>query len=218
MLKLNLACATNMFPGWVNLDLFDMSGYLQTLRTTGDISTWPEHQQKIAAHARDNRVTCGVWDLGQGLPQYADGTADAIYSGQFLEHIHALNGAPAFLSECWRVLKPGAALKLTTPDLDMLIDAYKSGEMDKFQTEQPDYYMKVTPDAQLSFLLFGATGPNCLRSNFEGHWHIYGRRNMTALLDVIGFTDIRYDGFDPIFDETVDCGMTHSMAVQARKP
>lgn len=217
MIRLNIGCATNMFPGWVNSDMVDMSSYLQTLRNAGDIDTWPEHQKKIAAHARDGRVSCVVHDIRNGLP-YADGTVDAIYLGQIIEHWNPVHETPRFLSDCWRVLKSGGRIRITTPDLDRLLEAYMAGEMDRFKDEQPEFYMKVTPDAQLSFLMFGATGPNCTRDNYEGHFMCYGMRAMSSLLEAIGFIDVIFDEKSDIFAECVDVGESHSMFVEAVKP
>lgn len=218
MIRLNIGCGPNMFPGWINSDRIDMSSYLNTIRTSGDIGTWPEHQRKIAAHARNGQVSCVVRDIRDGLGEYTDGTVDAIYLGQIIEHWNPVYEAPRFLSECWRVLKPGGLVRITTPDLDILFGAYLSHEMDKFKDEQPEFFMTVTPDAQLSFLMFGATGPNCTRDNYEGHFHCYGRPSMSALLDAIGFDDVCFSVKSEIFAECVDVGESHSMFVEAVKP
>lgn len=218
MIKLNIGCATNMFPGWVNLDRIDMSGYLEMLRSAPDIEGWPEYQQRIAHNARINAVTCEVHDIRQGLPQYEDGSVDAIYLGQIIEHWNPVREAPRLLDCLWHKLRSGGLLCITTPDLDILLDAYHNGEMMRFAEEQPNFYASVTPDAQLSFLMFGATGPDCTIENYEGHFMCYGRHAMAALLTAIGFTDISFERKSDIFSDTVDCGMTHSMRVEARKP
>lgn len=217
MIRLNLGCGPNMFPNWVNSDRVDMSGYLETLRTSGDISTWPEHQQKIAAHARNSEVSCIVWDIRNGTG-HPDATVDAIYLGQMIEHMNPVHEAPQFLSDCWRSLKSGGRIRITTPDLDMLLEAYLDNNMMRFEAEQPAFYMQVTPDAQLSFLMFGATGPQCTRDNYEGHFMCYGRKAMKALLEAIGFVSVDFEVESDIFAECVDVGASHSMFVEAVKP
>lgn len=217
MLKLNLGCGPNMFPGWVNADRVDMSGYLETLRMSGDISTWPEHQQKIAAHARDGNVSCIVWDIRNGTG-YPDGSADAIYLGQMVEHMNAVQELPKFLGDCWRTLRSGGRIRITTPDLNVLLLAYMNGTMPQFKDEQPDYYMTVPPGAQLSFLIFGATGPNCTRENYEGHFHCWDTESMRKLLEAIGFVDVDFEVKSEVFSGCVDVGASHSMFVEAVKP
>jgi SAM-dependent methyltransferase len=217
-LKLNIGCGPNMFPGWINLDRVDMSGYLETLRSAPDIEGWPEYQQRIAHNARLNTVACEVHDIRTGLPQYEDGSVDAIYLGQIIEHWNPIREVPALLDCFWKKLRPGGSLCITTPDLDLLIDAYKEGRMLDFALEQPAFYTTVTPDAQLSFLLFGATGPNCTIENYEGHFMAYGKKAMAALLTAIGLVDISFERKSDIFRDCVDCGMSHSMRVEARRP
>jgi len=218
VIRLNIGCGPNMFPGWINSDRIDMSSYLDTLRHAGDIDTWPEHQKLIAAHARDGRVSCIVRDIRDGLGEYADGTVDAIYLGQIIEHWNPVYETPRFLGDMWRALRSGGRIRITTPDLDKLLTAYNCGQMDKFQAEQPEFYMTVTPDAQLSFLMFGATGPNCTRDNYEGHFMCYGRRAMRALLEAVGFYWVDFETKSDIFAECVDVGESHSMFVEAVKP
>lgn len=218
MIKLNIGCAANMFPGWINLDKVDMNSYLEQLRSAPDIEGWPEYQQRIAHHARLDSVTCAVHDIRNGLPQYEDGSVDAIYLGQIIEHWNPIRETPRILDELWRKLRPGGLLCITTPDLDMLLAAYREGRMLDFAEEQPAFYTTVTPDAQLSFLMFGATGPACTTENYEGHFMCYGRVAMAALLAAIGFTDISFERKSDVFADCVDCGMTHSFRVEARKP
>ncbi len=52
-------------------------------------------------------------DIAQGLP-WGDGQFDAVFAGEIIEH---LLDTVAFLRECHRVLRPGAVLVLTTPNL-----------------------------------------------------------------------------------------------------
>jgi len=207
-----------MFPGWTNLDKIDMSGYLETLRHSGDISTWPEHQQKMADHARNGAVSCSVLDMRYDLHRFADSSIDAIYLGQVVEHMQPIVELPRLLGECWRMLKPGGKVRITTPDLDVLLNAYWEGKMDDFAHEQPEFYMQVTPDAQLSYIMFGACGPACTTENYEGHMACLGKRHAKALLEVIGFTDVTFDAKSDVFAECVDAGMSHSWAAEATKP
>lgn len=217
-MKLNIGSGPNMFPGWSNLDRVDMSGYLAMLRATTDLTGWPEAQQQMAEHCKRGDVTCQVKDLREGFAEYADGSIDAIYFGQVIEHMNVLRETVAFLGECWRMLKPGGRIRITTPDLDVLLLAYHEGRMDEFAEEQPAFYTTVPPDSQLSFLMFGAAGPECTRENYEGHFHLYGQRSMRGMLEAIGFRDVTFDRKSPVFAECVDYGMSHSMGVEAVKP
>lgn len=61
-------------------------------------------------------------DVTRGLP-YADGSVDGIYSEHFIEHLRQPDIA-RFLRECRRVLKPGARVRIATPDLQQLVADY----------------------------------------------------------------------------------------------
>jgi predicted SAM-dependent methyltransferase len=55
-------------------------------------------------------------DVTKSLP-IPDDSVDIVYSEEVIEHVNRENGR-RMLSECFRVLKPGGTLRLTTPSLD----------------------------------------------------------------------------------------------------
>ena len=61
-------------------------------------------------------------DLLGRLPLPNDHVA-LVYSSHFLEHIPR-DQVAGFLTECWRILAPGAVLRLVLPDLENLCRAY----------------------------------------------------------------------------------------------
>ena len=75
-------------------------------------------------------------DLLSRLP-LADDSAALVYSSHFLEHIPR-NQVPAFLSECFRILKPGGVLRLVVPDLENLCRTYLV-HRDGGEHEQADF-------------------------------------------------------------------------------
>jgi predicted SAM-dependent methyltransferase len=80
--------------------------------------------QPIAGFVNIDREPGGdvVLDVTAGLP-YADNSIDGIYSEHFIEHLSQGEGA-ALLRECRRVLRPGAAVRVATPDLDEIVQRY----------------------------------------------------------------------------------------------
>lgn len=75
-----------------------------------DVATAPLRQ------ARSAGVKAVVGEVGQSLP-LATATCDAVLAGEIIEH---LVDTDAFLQEVYRVLRPGGALILTTPNLASL--------------------------------------------------------------------------------------------------
>jgi len=61
-------------------------------------------------------------DARRPLP-FADGSVDAVYHSHVLEHLSAAEAA-GFLAECWRVLRPGGAVRVVVPDLEGIAKAY----------------------------------------------------------------------------------------------
>lgn len=63
-----------------------------------------------------------VWDLSEGLP-FADSTCSAIFSEHVIEHV-SKDHAVRLLAECYRVLKVGGILRLSTPDAGRYLRSY----------------------------------------------------------------------------------------------
>lgn len=224
-MRLNIACGPNMFASanWINYDRVDMSQYIKELKGFKSTAGMPDHQKRLFEYlSTGGEIEFRVRDVRQGFPMHGDGTVDAIYLGQMIEHLNPLVEAPKLIKECRRMLRPGGTLKITTPDLDLLLNAYRRGDMAMFASEQPEFYKHTCPSAQLAFLMYGASGPNCTWDNYEGHMFLYTRESMTELLTGGGFsapfTFYREGGMsrDQVMaEEAVDAGMSHSLAVEA---
>ena len=63
-------------------------------------------------------------NLVNGIP-FATNYADVIYNSHVFEHF-SKDGAVFFLSECWRVLKPGGIIRIVVPDLENIAREYIS--------------------------------------------------------------------------------------------
>lgn len=218
-MKLNLCCGSNVFPGWINIDRTDVEAdYLRHLREAPDGFVWPEPQRELAAWVKAGKpLDVRRHDVRQGI-LFPDNSVDAIYIGQAIEHFNRRTEAPKLLKECLRVLKRGGHVKLTTPDLDQLVHCYvhndNYGGMDKWAKEQPEFYWGAHRADQLSYLLFGASGPSCNAENYEGHFHCYSYHSLRELLHEVGLAHSAHSF--PF--KTADMGMSHSFAIEAVKP
>jgi SAM-dependent methyltransferase len=216
--KLNIACGPNIFPyeGWTNYDKADLSGYWRFLRT-GERHEMPTQQREVCKfllrhHADHDPVV--RHDMHARFP-HDDDSVDYIYVGQAIEHMNRRTQVVPFLQECRRMLKPGGVLRMTTPDIVLLSNSVHDGTVDRFCADQPEWFNGADPCDRFAYLLFGAAGPNCTQDNYEGHFHLYGRSSMKAVLEEAGFTDITFDG--PPMAEVHDEGMSHSFSVEATK-
>jgi predicted SAM-dependent methyltransferase len=71
------------------------------------------------------------FDLRKPMP-YPDYSADFIFNEHFIEHV-TLYESISFLKECYRVLKLGGVLRISTPDLDWMVEKYMQGNLDEWK-------------------------------------------------------------------------------------
>lgn len=217
-MKLNLCCGANIFPGWINIDATDVEqDYLRHLREAPPGFVWPPAQQPLAEWVKAGKpLDVRRHDVRKGLP-FKDGSVEAIYVGQAIEHFNRRTEAPAFLRECRRVLRQFGVIKLTTPDLELLVNSFPYDlERGVFDREQPAFFADALPEDQLAYLLYGASGPDSTNEHYEGHHHCYTPRSLGALLNECGF-DVRTKA-SAEFADTVDFGMSHSFCIEGIKP
>jgi predicted SAM-dependent methyltransferase len=71
-----------------------------------------------------------LWlDVTLGLP-FPDKSVSGVYASHILEHFDAYH-AQRLLSEFYRILKPGGAVRLIVPSLEYAIRAYEKGDIEK---------------------------------------------------------------------------------------
>jgi SAM-dependent methyltransferase len=97
-MKLHLGCGRRIERGWINVDShFDIEA--------------PDG----AAH-----MCCDIMEL---MPNIGSHSIDMIYTEHFIEHL-TLDQSRQLLSECWRVLKKGSPIRISTPDLETVVNIY----------------------------------------------------------------------------------------------
>lgn len=116
---------------------------------------------------------------------FADGTFDYIFSEHMIEHITYEEGQ-SLLKECFRVLKEGGKIRLSTPDLAFLIDLYHE-DKSELQQRYIDWSARTfTPDAPRRSDTF-------VINNFVRAWEhtfIYDEKTLRGALQSAGFANI----------------------------
>ena len=203
---LNLGCGvkTSDADGVVNIDwgTYARIGRSPVLRTIAPFVVGRERVERLR-RVPGNVV---VYDLSKGIPA-ADNSVDAVYHSHMLEHLDR-DVAEVFIREVRRVLRPGGIHRISVPDLEQLVRAYLEHlESDDGHAEHDDFVYrlleqsvrreawgtssKAKPRRIVENLILGDA-----RKRGETHQWMYDQKNLAAVLERAGFTDIRRVAFD----------------------
>jgi predicted SAM-dependent methyltransferase len=112
------------------------------------------------------------WDLSLKLPLPENGV-DGIFHEHLIEHLPN-SKAEALTEECYRVLKPGAALRIAVPDAGLCLRSYAG-------TADPDWAeSQPTPMLAVEALFY-----------LNGHVAMYDAAKLTRLLSLSGFREVQ---------------------------
>ena len=118
---------------------------------------------------------------------FNDDIFDYVYSEHMIEHLEH-QSAVFMLRECFRVLKPGGKIRISTPDLKV----YTSLQS-KEKTASQNFYVdwvteRFMPDVDYCKEVFLIN--NAFRA--WGHQFLYDRETLKVTMTRIGFGDIKY--------------------------
>lgn len=114
-------------------------------------------------------------DLTHPLP-FKDASVDYVFTEHFIEHITRLQ-AVILLKECRRVMKSGAVIRISTPDLKWLVNQYSLGQIDEWAD------LGWLPSTPCQLINEG------MRS--WSHQFLYDLDELTSILKESGFQDVR---------------------------
>lgn len=161
-------------------------------------------------------------DVRRGLP-FPDGIFDYVFHEHVIEHLDRGDGLK-LLEECFRVLRSGGTIRVTTPDLDFLWRLMRE------PTEVTQRYVKET----VANLLPNEAAPhpvlvvNNFFKSFD-HEFIYDLDFLSRTMERVGFAELRTatvgKSRDPNLDDLEHVGRLpegflelESMVIEARKP
>jgi len=113
-----------------------------------------------------------------------ENTFDYIFSEHVIEHIKYVDGL-RMLKECSRILRANGRIRISTPDLQFLIDLYS-----KQKTALQQDYIKWASD---EFVKNGESSDTMVINNFVrdwGHVFVYDEKTLRRSLELSGFVDI----------------------------
>jgi len=177
----------------------------------------------INADIEPSAATCVTFDARRRFP-FPDNAFDAVFSEHMLEHLTFTDGMVA-LQECWRVLKPGGRLRISTPDLAFLIKLYTGPR----SPLEDDYLSWAAlefggrPPAEVAIFVVN----NFVRA--WGHLFIYDEPTLSSSLRKVGFDSIescqlgqsshpRFRGVENVGRLPTGYLQLESMSLEAAKP
>lgn len=137
------------------------------------------------------------------LSRFTDGSVSEIYASHVLEHLRFKDELPAALREFYRVLHPGAMLRVSVPDLHTLCRLFLDPELSTLQR------------FQVMQMMFGGQ-----TNDADTHYVGLDENFLSGYLSDAGFTGItRVDAFN-LFDDTsaMHYKLPISLNMTARKP
>ena len=132
--------------------------------------------------------------MRQGLPDWADGSVECVYTCHLLEHLTYEDGL-RLLREAHRVLRPGGALRVGVPDFRLFARAYAAGDIE-FSRQYFERYCRSegggspegTPaEDPAQFEKFGPIGALLAIVYGWEHRAIYDEDVLRATLELAGF-------------------------------
>jgi len=182
--KINFGSFINMsYHGWINSDIIDLNQFAS------------QHRYKFLQ-----------LDVRQVLP-FNEECVDLIYSSHMLEHLTKNEGL-FFLRECYRVMKPGAVMRIVVSDAQRLINYYQDKQLSMFDEINDGCAGSDFESAKLWSLLF------------EGHKIAYDFDGIKSLASSTGFKVEKKSfgvGNDQIIKETMDMLPEISLFVELTK-
>lgn len=123
---------------------------------------------------------------------FGDATFDYVYSEHMIEHV-PWGGAVAMLEECHRVLKPGGALRIATPDLEVLLGVYVEPDEPANREYRECIARDFLPAPQMTGECELDSHPARILANAYGNWGhqvLWDADLLERALEACGFTSI----------------------------
>lgn len=119
-----------------------------------------------------------VIDVRKGLP-FNDNSIEFIYCEHFLEHLTLKEGQKV-IKEFFRCLKKGGVLRIAMPDLDYIIEKYKTDWKNQDWLSWPEYKFIKTKGQMIN-----------ISFRWWGHKYLYNEYDLRNQLIKVGFQKIK---------------------------
>ena len=182
---LDVGAGSNYCDGWLHVDFY----------LTPRLKFWKKYPKRKTPEIQ----------MDLRFPFNCDSNIiDGIYSGHTLEHMWP-NEAQNLLKELYRILKPGAWLRINVPDIEKYIEFYNG----KFSSPEFEQYT------------FGCEAISIITQNY-GHHSSWDFQFLKYMLEKNGFTNVRkvefgVEGSDQRLIKEESVRKWETLVVEARK-
>lgn len=187
-LRLNVGCGSTVPSTWTNIDNsptiwlaqhplpWRLARFLRLV--PADMADTPRWAPRVI-----------LADARRYLP-FPSGGVDAIYASHFLEHL-SRGDAARFLREARRLLRPGGLLRIVVPDVASLVEGYRQARAagDRSAADRLFDNLWVVDKGLSRYPVWLQPLKSFLRTDV--HRWLYDEASLTALLEEIGFVEIR---------------------------
>lgn len=186
LVKLNIGSYINMFYyGWGNTDILDLNGFA-------------DHESYMFKQH----------DSTKPFP-VRDGFVDLIFTSHMVEHL-SKQDTMVFLKECYRMMKPGAHIRIAVPNVGLLMQQYIDHDL--------EYLKHISPAAEECACDIEKFSEVALAN----HKQVIDACNLKMFLERAGFRDVSVsDPFhsrsDIMEKETIVSHPTISLVMEATK-
>jgi predicted SAM-dependent methyltransferase len=169
-MKLHLGAFDQIHPGWRNTDVTPhlyvarVPGLPRLLEAAGVLN-----ERQIRSYRDGTYRQLHKLDVTRRFP-FPDAAVDAIHISHMLSNLERDN-AQFCLNECFRVLKPGGILRVSTMDLDASVAAYNPAD--------PETFVGLMFDCDAS-----------KKARYRHWWH-YNERSLSDRLRKAGFQEVQ---------------------------
>ena len=173
--KLQIGGGSNPFKGWLNTD----------------ISPKIKNRKKIK-----NTIFLDATEL---FP-FENSTFDYIFCEHMIEHINYKEGL-FMLSECFRILKPGGKIRLSTPNLKVFLELFNN-DLNEIQKNYLDWMHSNWLKKQNLNEKNPAYNLNLVMHAW-GHQFVYDERTLKESLQKTGFSQVKLNQTNNSVDENL---------------
>lgn len=222
-MKINIGCGLIGKSDWINLDW----GLLPLLSKIPFVYKFLVKITEFSFFKEKWPENLYLHDCRKGLP-FGNNSVDYIYSSHFIEHLPRYLTVK-FLSECHRILKVDGLIRISVPDLNILVNKYLQNDKKFFENlfarKQNSNLRNIADlfvacfygeELYLKQSFFG----QILRLFARNHLWMYDYQSLRSILKEAGFSDVRryQPGFGKVPDiEYLDNHRTSSIFLECKK-